>query len=142
MEKTIQILVKNNIEPPLLCSRSYYNIDLPENVKVNQNQFKQVDLNFQIKATHSIPIKATHSIPIQILSDNILTKFAQPLGVYRELINTSDTEYKKAVVNFRNREDNFRYFITKNTETARLYLFVAKEDIIYTKHESCDSNKS
>ena len=142
MDKTIQILIKNNIEPPLLCSRSYYNIDLPENVKLNQNQFKQVDLNFQIKATHSIPIKATHSIPIQILSDNILTKFAQPLGVYRELINTSDTEYKKTVVNFRNRGDNFRYFITKNTETARLYLFVAKEDIIYTKHESCDSNKS
>ena len=142
MDKTIQIFVKNNTEPPLLCSRSYYNIDLPENVKLNQNQFKQVDLNFQIKATHSIPIKATHSIPIQILSDNILTKFAQPLGVYGELINTSDTEYKKAVVNFPNRGDNFRYFITKNTETARLYLFVAKEDIIYTKHESCDSNKS
>ena len=95
MEKTIQILVKNNIDPPppppLLCSGSYYNIDLPENVKLNPNQFKQVDLNFQIKATYSIPIKATHSIRIQILSDNIFTKFAQPLEVYSELINTSDT---------------------------------------------------
>ena len=72
MEKTTQILVKNNIErPPLLCDRSYCRIYLPENVKLGPNQFKQVDLKFEIKATHSIPI--------QILSDNILTKFAQAL---------------------------------------------------------------
>ena len=59
--------------------------------KTQSNQFKQVDLNFEMKATDSIPV--------QILSDNILTKFAQPLEVYGELINTSDTEHKKAVVN-------------------------------------------
>ena len=71
-----------------------------------------------------------------------MTKFAQLLEVYGELINTSDTEYKKAVVNLRNRGDNCRYFIPKNTEIARLYLFVAKEDIIYAKYEYCDSSKS
>ena len=72
MEKTTQILVKNNIErPPLLCDRSFYRIYLPENVKLGPNQFKQVDLKFEIKATHSRPI--------QMLSDNILTKFAQAL---------------------------------------------------------------
>ena len=135
MEKTIQILVKNNIErPPLLCGGSYYKTYLPENVKLNPNQFKQVDLNFEIKATDSIPV--------QILSDNILSKFAQPLEIYGELINTSDTEYKKAVVNLRNRGDNCRYFISKNTEIARLYLFVAKEDITYTKYEYCNSSKN
>ena len=95
MEKTMQILVKNNIErPPLLCGGSYYRIYLPENVKLGPNQFKQADVKFEIKATHSIPI--------QILSDNILTKFARPLESYGELINTSDTEYKNAVVNLTN----------------------------------------
>ena len=127
MEKKIQILVKNNIErPPLLCSGSYYRIYLPENIKLGPNQFKQVDLKLEIKATHSIPI--------QLLSDNILTKFAQPLEIYEELINTSDTEYKKAVVSLTNTRDCCRYFIPKNTEITRLYLF-AKDDIIYTKYE-------
>ena len=135
MEKTIQILVKNNIErPPLLCSGSYYKIYLPGNVKLSSNRYEQVGLNFEIKSTHSILI--------QVLSDNIFTKFAQPLEVYGELINTFDTEYKKAVVNLGKRGDHCRYFVPKNTEIARLYLFVAKEGIIYTKYEYCDSNKS
>ena len=112
MEKTIQILVKNNIKrPPLLCSGSYYRIYLPEKVKFCPNQFKQVDLKFEIKATHSIPI--------QILSDNILTKFAQPLEIYGKLINTSDAEYKKAVINLQNRGHYCRNFIPKNTELAK-----------------------
>ena len=128
MEKTIQILIKDKLErPPLLCGGSYYKLYLPENVMLGPKQFKQVDLKFEIKATHSIPI--------QILSDNILTKYAQPLEIYGELINTSDTKYKKAVVNLTNRGDSCRYFIPKNTEIARLYLFAAKDDIIYTKYE-------
>ena len=69
MEKTIQILIKDKLErPPLLCGGSYYKIYLPQNVTLGPNQFKQVDLKFEIKATHSIPIK--------ILSDNTLTKYA------------------------------------------------------------------
>ena len=133
MEKTIQILVKNNIErPPLLCGGSYYRIYLPEKVKLGPNQFKQVDLKFEIKATQSIPI--------QKLSDNILTKFAQPLEIYRELINRCDAGYKKAVINLQNRGHHCRNFIPKNTELARLYLFVEKEDIIYTKYEYCDND--
>ena len=116
----------------MLCSGSYYRICLPENVRLGPNEFKQVDLKFEIKATHSIPI--------QILSENILTKFAQPLEIYGELINTSDTEYKKAVVNLTNRGDCCRYLIPKNTEIARLYLFVAKDDIIYTKYEYRDND--
>ena len=96
------------------------------------NQFTQVDLKLEIKATHSIPI--------QILSDNILTKYLQPLEIYGELISTSDTKYKKAVVNLTNRGDCCRYFIPKNTEIARLYLFVAKDDIIYTKYEYCSND--
>ena len=88
MEKTIQILIKDRLErPPLLCGGSNYKIYLPENVMLGSNQFKQVDLKFEIKETHSIPI--------QILSDNILTKYTQLLEIYGELINTSDTEYKK-----------------------------------------------
>ena len=69
MEKTIQILTKDKLDklrPPLLCGGSNYKIYLPENVMLGPNEFKQVDLKFNIKATHSIPI--------QILSDNILTK--------------------------------------------------------------------
>ena len=133
MEKTIQILIKDRLErPPLLCGGSNYKIYLPENVMLGSNQFKQVDLKFEIKETHSIPI--------QILSHNILTKYTQLLEIYGELINTSDTEYKKAVVNLTNREDCCRYFIPKNTETARLYLFVAKDDIIYTKYEYHDND--
>ena len=119
MEKTIQILIKDKIErPPLLCGGSNNKIYLPENVMLGSNQFKQVDLKFEIKAIHSIPI--------QILSDNIFTNYAQPLETYGELINTSDTEYKKAVVTLTNRGDCCRCFIPKNTEIVRLYLFVAK----------------
>ena len=126
MEKTIQILIKDKLQRPrLLCGGSYYKIYLPENVMLVPNQFKQVDLKFEIKATHSIPI--------QLLSDSILTKYAQPLKMYGELINTSDTESKKAVVNLRNRGDCCRYLIPKNIEIVRLYLIVAKDDIIYTK---------
>ena len=103
MKKAIQILAKSNIERPrLLCPGSYYRIYLPENVTLNPNQLKQVHLNFEIKATHNIPI--------QILSDNILTTFAQPLEVYGELINTSDAEYKKTVINLWNKGDNCKYF--------------------------------
>ena len=81
MEKTIQILIKSNIErPPLLCGGSYNRIYLPEYVTLNPNQFKQVDT------------------------------------------------------------DNCKYFIPKNTEIARLYLFVAKEDIIYRKCGYCNNN--
>ena len=131
MEKTIQILMKDKLERPrLLCGGSNYKIYLPENVMLGPNQFKQVDLKFKIKAIHNIPI--------QILSDNVLTKYAQPLEIYGELINTSDTEYKKAVVNLTNRGDCCRYFIPKNTEIARLYLFVAKDDIVCTKYEYND----
>ena len=139
MEKAIQILIKDRLErPPLLCGGSNYKIYFPENVMLGSNQFKQVDLKFEIKETHSIPM--------QILSDNILTKYAQLLEIYGELINTSDTEYKKAVANLTNTEDCCRYFIPKNTEIARLYLFVAKNDIIYTKYkyhdnEDCQSYK-
>ena len=133
MEKTIQILFKDKLErPPLLCGGSNYKIYLLESIILDPNQFKQIDLKFEIKATHSIPI--------QILSDNILTKYAQPLGIYGELINTSATEYKKAVVNLTNRGDCCRYFIPKNTEIPRFYLFVAKDDIIYTKYEYCDND--
>ena len=139
MEKAIQILIKDRLErPPLLCGGSNYKIYFPENVMLGSNQFKQVDLKFEIKETHSIPM--------QILSDNILTKYAQLLEIYGELINTSHTEYKKAVANLTNTEDCCRYFIPKNTEIARLYLFVAKNDIIYTKYkyhdnEDCQSYK-
>ena len=95
MEKTIQILIKDKLErSPLLRGGSNYKIYLPENVMLGSNQFKQVDLK--------IEIKATHSIAIQILSDNILTKYTQPLEIYGKLIDTSDTEYKKAVVNLTN----------------------------------------
>ena len=133
MEKTIQILIKDKLErPPLLCGGSNYTIYLPENVMLGPNQIKQVDLKFEIKATHDIPI--------QILSENILTKHAQPLEIYGEVINTSDTEYKKSVVNLTNRGDCCRYFIPKNTEIARLYLFVSKDDIIYTKYEYRDND--
>ena len=133
MEKTIQILIKDKLErPPLLCGISNYKIYLPENVMLGPNQFKQVDLKFKIKAIHNIPI--------QILSDNVLTKYAQPLEIYGELINASDTEYKKAVVNLTNRGDCCRYFIPKNTEIVWLYLFVAKDDIIYTKYEYRDND--
>ena len=67
MEKTIQILFKDKLErPPLLCGGSNYKIYLLESIILDPNQFKQIDLKFEIKATHSIPI--------QILSDNILTK--------------------------------------------------------------------
>ena len=126
MEKTIQILIKDKLQRPrLLCGGSYYKIYLPENVMLVPNQFKQVDLKFEIQATHSIPV--------QLLSDSILTKYAQPLKIYGELINTSDTESKKAVVNLTNRGDCCRYLIPKNIEIVRLYLIVAKDDIIYTK---------
>ena len=133
MEKTIQILIKDKLKrPPLLCSGSNYKIYLPENIMLGPNQFKQVDLK--------VEIKAIHNIPIQILSGNILRKYAHPLEIYGELINTSDTEYKKAVVNLTNRGDCCRYFIPKNTEIARLYLFVAKYDIIFTKYEYRDND--
>ena len=105
---------------------------MPENVKLGPNQFKQVDLKFEIKATHSIRI--------QIHSDNILTKLAQPLEIYGELINASDTEHKKTVVNLTNRGDCCRYFVPKNTEIARLYFFVVKDDIIYIKYEYQDND--
>ena len=73
-------------------------------------------------------------------SDNNLTKLAQPLKIYGELINASDTKYKKTAVNFTNRGDCCRYFVPKNTEIARLYLFVAKDDIIYIKYEYQDND--
>ena len=106
MEKTIQILIKDKLErPPLLCGRSNYKIYLPENVMLGPNQFKQVDLKFEIKATHSIPI--------QILSDNILTKYAQPLEIYGELINTSNTEYKKSSSKFNKQRRLLQIFYSK-----------------------------
>ena len=105
--------MKDRLERPrLLCSGANYKIYLPENVMLDPSQFKQVDLKFKIKAIHNIPR--------QILSDNVLTKYAQPLEIYGELINTSDTEYKKALVNLANRGDCCRYVIPKNTEIARL----------------------
>ena len=132
MEKTIQILIKDKLQRPcLLCGGSYYKIYLPENVMLGPNQFEQVELKFKIKETHSIPI--------QLLSNSILTKYAQSLKIYGELINTSDTESKKAVVNLTNRGDCCRYLIPKNTEIVRLYLFVAKDDIIYTKYKYRDN---
>ena len=132
MEKTIQILIKDKLQRPrLLCGGSYYKIYLPENVMLGPNQFEQVELKFKIKETHSIPI--------QLLSNSILKKYAQSLKIYGELINTSDTESKKAVVNLTNRGDCCRYLIPKNTEIVRLYLFVAKDDIIYTKYKYRDN---
>ena len=132
MEKTIQILIKDKLQRPrLLCGGSYYKIYLPENVMLGPNQFEQVELKFKIQETHSIPI--------QLLSNSILKKYAQSLKIYGELINTSDTECKKAVVNLTNRGDCCRYLIPKNTEIVRLYLFVAKDDIIYTKYKYRDN---
>ena len=100
---------------------------MPEHAKFDPNRSRIVDLKFEIKATHNIPI--------QILSDNILTRYGQPLEIHGELINTTHLEYKRAIINLKNKRNDCQYFIPKNREIARLYLFVHRGDIIYITYE-------
>ena len=100
---------------------------MPEHVKFDPNRSRIVNLKFEIKATHNIPI--------QILSDNILTRYGQPLEIHGELINTTHLEYKRAIINLKNKRNDCQYFIPKNREIARLYLFVCTDDIIYVQYE-------
>ena len=96
MEKTIQILIKDDLErPPQLCLGKYLKIYLPEHVKFDPNRSRIVDFKFEIKATHNIPI--------QILSDNILTRYKQPLEIHGELINTIHPEYKPGIIKLENK---------------------------------------
>ena len=128
MDKIIQILIKDKLErPPLLCRGKYFKIYLPEHVKLDPNWSRIVDLKFEIKATHNIPI--------HILSGNILTKYKKPLEINGELINTTHAEYKCTIIKLENKGNDCQYFIPKNREIARLYLFVRRDDIIYVKYE-------
>ena len=46
---------------------------------------------------------------------------------------TTHPEYKRAKLE--NKGNDCQYFIPKNREIARLYLFVRRDDIIYIKYE-------
>ena len=128
MEKTIQILIKDKLErPTLLCGGKYFKIYLPEHVRLDPNRSRIVDLK--------IEIKATYNIPLQILSDNILARYEQPLEIHGELISTPHPEYKRAIIKLENKGNDCQYFISKNKEIATLYLFVHRDDIIYVKYE-------
>ena len=95
---------------------------MPEHVKFDPNRSRIVYLKFEIKATHNIPI--------QILSDNILTRYKQPLEIHGELINTIHPEYKPGIIKLENKGNDCQYFIPKNRE-----LFVHRNDITYVKYE-------
>ena len=53
MEKTIEIRVGKKLEiPPFNNTGCYYKLYLPEDIYLNPNQYKLVDLNFKIKVPY------------------------------------------------------------------------------------------
>ena len=72
MMKTVEIIVKKSLErPPLNISGKYFKLYLPNDDVIRENQQKQINLNFQIKAPDNI----TH----QIVSTTLLQK--QPVEI-------------------------------------------------------------
>ena len=72
MLKTVEIIVKKSLErPPLNISGKYFKLYLPNDDVIRENQQKQINLNFQIKAPYNI----TH----QIVSTTLLQK--QPVEI-------------------------------------------------------------
>ena len=70
--KTVEIIVKKSLErPPLNISGKYFKLYLPNDDVIRENQQKQINLNFQIKAPDNI----TH----QIVSTTLLQK--QPVEI-------------------------------------------------------------
>ena len=70
--KTVEIIVKKSLErPPLNISGKYFKLYLPNDDVIRENQQKQINLNFQIKAPDNI----TH----QIVSTALLQK--QPVEI-------------------------------------------------------------
>ena len=70
--KTVEIIVKKSLErPPLNISGKYFKLYLPNDDVIRENQQKQINLNFQIKAPDNI----TH----RIVSTTLLQK--QPVEI-------------------------------------------------------------
>ena len=70
--KTVEVIVKKSLErPPLNISGKYFKLYLPNDDVIRENQQKQINLNFQIKAPDNI----TH----QIVSTTLLQK--QPVEI-------------------------------------------------------------
>ena len=70
--KTVEIIVKKSLkQPPLKTSVKYFNVFLPNDFVIIENQQKQINLNFQVK----VPDNITH----QIVSTTVLQK--QPLDL-------------------------------------------------------------
>ena len=125
--KAVKIIVKKSLEQPRLnTSGKYFELYLPKDIVIRENQQKQIKLNFQIKVLDNI----IH----QIISTALLQK--QPVEICSEFLTTS-SKYKEVIIKLISKTNCFTFKFSKITEIARLYFFTEPEkniDKVY-KHK-------
>ena len=122
MQKTVEIFVGQKLERhPLNSCGRYYRLYLPEEITIDTNQYKQINLIFKIKLSDNV---VSH-----IISNTLLNK--QPLEITGKFIQTTN-RYKEIIIKLVNKTEYFSFKFPKNTETARRYLFTTPREKNYT----------
>ena len=94
---------------------------MPEDIYLNPNQYKLIDLNFKIKVPDENLSK--------IISDTLLKH--ETLDITGEFTVTK-SKYKKVVIKLLNKTKYCSYNFPKNTDIARLYVFISPREKIQT----------
>ena len=124
MQKAVEIIVGKKLErPPLNTCCRYYRLYLPEEIAIDTNQCKDINLNFEIK-----------------LPDNVATILFQTHysinSRWRLLVNLYNrykaNRYKEIIIKLFNKTEYFSFKFPNNTEIARLYLFTTPTEKNYT----------
>ena len=122
MQKTVEIIVGQKLErTPLNTCCRYYRLYLPEEIAIDTNQCKHINLNFKIKLPDNV---VSH-----IVSNTLLNK--QPLEITGKFIQTAN-RYKEIIIKLVNKTEHFSFKFPNNTEIARLYLFTTPREKNYT----------
>ena len=110
--------------PPLNSCSQYYKLYLAKDIIIDTNQYKPVNLNFQIKVPENI---TSHFISNTLLKQ-------QQLEITGKFFPT-DSRYKEVVIKFINKTQFFSFKFPKNTDIARLCFFASPDEKFHTLYK-------
>ena len=126
MQKAVEIVVEKTFErPPLKSCSPYHKLYLPKDIIIDTNQYKLVNLDFNIKVPENITNHIISNALLKQQQSEITGKFL-PTG----------SSYKGVIIKLINKTQFLSFkFPKKKTETARLYFFISPGKKIHTLHK-------
>ena len=115
MQKTVEIIVGQKLErPPLNTCCRYYRLYLPDEIAIDTNQCKDINLNFKIKLPDNVAaiLFQTHY--------SINSRWRLLINLYKQLIDT-----KKLLSNFSTKQ---------NISVSNFQIIQKLQDFIFLLH--------